>query len=371
MSFRYPLDNFTLTQGFGGNAAYYKQYGQNGHNGLDLGAPTGTPVYAADEGTVVFEGWGKSGVAGYAGWMGNPAGISILINHVGSYGGYAHLSRTVINAGDKVTKGQLIGYVGATGAATGPHLHFEMLPLSPNFKNGYAGRIDPTPYIDTTKTATIEQVKQAYRDILEREADQGGIDNYIKYTIDFVRSDLANSQEKRNLDARKAEATRVAAQKAAEDAAKALADAEKAKEIKAAEEALKKAEADRLVAEAEVARIAKEERLAREAAEKKAKEQETISKENKEKLMATTQETLSEQTASVLSANEYTPFISENIKTIAYFSTDIIAVISGLIFTLLAIFGVLDAIISVTVNTAITTALLGLKQTFRLTSKKQ
>lgn len=148
MSFQMPLKKYTISQGFGGNAAYYKQFGQKGHNGIDLAAKTGEPVYAADEGTVTFEGWGQN-----HSWMGAPAGICVLINHVGSYGGYAHLSRTVVNKGQKVKKGQLIGYVGATGAATGPHLHFEMLPLKPNFNNGYAGRIDPNPYIEKPKAA--------------------------------------------------------------------------------------------------------------------------------------------------------------------------------------------------------------------------
>ena len=146
MSFRYPLKTVRITQSFGGNAKFYARYGQKGHNGIDLGVKSGTPVYAADEGTVKFEGWGKNNS-----WMGVPAGICVLINHGGSYAGYAHLSRSVVNKGQRVKKGTLIGYSGATGAATGPHLHFEMLPLKPNFKNGYAGRINPMPYIEKPK----------------------------------------------------------------------------------------------------------------------------------------------------------------------------------------------------------------------------
>lgn len=255
MAFRIPLDTYRITQGFGGNAEYYKQFGQKGHNGIDLGAPAGTPVYAADEGTVVFEGYGKSGASGYAGWFGNPGGICILINHIGSFGGYAHLSETIVNANQKVAKGQLIGYVGATGAATGPHLHFEMLPLNPNFNNGFAGRIDPTPYIVTTTNATDAQIRQAYLDILEREADAAGIAHYRNYPADFVRQDLAASNEKRELDRRKAEAALAEASRQAEEARKAA-------ERQAAEEAARQAqeELDRIAAEEEAARLAAEEK---------------------------------------------------------------------------------------------------------------
>ncbi|QOH56260.1 M23 family metallopeptidase [Rhodococcus rhodochrous] len=250
MAFRWPLNKFTISQGFGGNAAYYKQFGQSGHNGIDLAANNGEPVYAADEGTVSYEGWGQN-----HSWMGSPAGICVLIHHGGSYAGYAHLSRTVINKGQRVSKGQLIGYVGATGAATGPHLHFEMLPLNPNFNNGFAGRINITPYIETTQNATDAQIQQAYRDILERDADAGGIAHYRNYPVDFVRSDLAKSAEKRQLEANKAAAAQAEANRRAEEARK---EAER----KAAEEAARKAqeELDRIAAEEEAARLAAEQK---------------------------------------------------------------------------------------------------------------
>ena len=132
MSIRVPLDNPRITQGFGVNAAYYKQFGQNGHNGIDYGAPTGTPIFAAQSGTVHFEGWGANN-----GWLGGVAGIAVLIDHGDFYTGYAHLNSTLISRGQKVTKGQLIGYVGATGTATGPHLHFEVLPKPVNINNGF------------------------------------------------------------------------------------------------------------------------------------------------------------------------------------------------------------------------------------------
>ena len=291
MAFRYPLDNVRITQGWGADPQFYKQYGQNGHNGIDLAASVGTPVYAVEAGTVVYEGWG-----GKHGWVGKEAGIHVLIRHAGAVSNYAHLSDTVVNSGQAVSKGQLIGHIGATGVAYGPHLHFEVFPLAPNFNNGFAGRIDPMPFISTVTTATVDEIKRAYLDILERPADAGALTHYAKYTIQFVRADLAASQEKRLLDARKAEAARAAAAKAQADAAQKAADAKKAAEAQKALEAAQKAEAARLAAEAELARIAEEERIAREDAEARAKAQQELAEKAaqaaKEKDMATTAEAI-------------------------------------------------------------------------------
>lgn len=134
----WPTDMRTTSATFGADPQFYEQLGQKGHNGVDIPVPHGTPVYAAGGGTVAFEGWGDND-----NWMGEPAGICVRVRHEWGYTGYAHLDCTVVDAGDWVAEGQLIGYSGQTGFSTGPHLHFEEFPLSPNFKNGYAGRIDP------------------------------------------------------------------------------------------------------------------------------------------------------------------------------------------------------------------------------------
>jgi murein DD-endopeptidase MepM/ murein hydrolase activator NlpD len=89
------------------------------HNGIDVGAPKGTPVRAADSGYVTFAGWDREPVS---------YGNMILINHGNGYTTrYAHLSAFMVEAGDSVKKGQLIGRVGSTGNSTGPHLHFEII----------------------------------------------------------------------------------------------------------------------------------------------------------------------------------------------------------------------------------------------------
>jgi murein DD-endopeptidase MepM/ murein hydrolase activator NlpD len=85
------------------------------HTGIDLAAPTGTHVIAADGGQVLK--------VGYDGGYGN----SILIYHGGGFATfYAHLSGFTVSQGQMVSRGQPIGYVGSTGVSTGPHLHFEV-----------------------------------------------------------------------------------------------------------------------------------------------------------------------------------------------------------------------------------------------------
>lgn len=87
-----------------------------GHKGVDYAAPSGTPIHATADGTVEFAGWQN----GY--------GNVVIVKHYGKYSTlYAHQSRIGegITKGAKITQGELLGYVGATGWATGPHLHYE------------------------------------------------------------------------------------------------------------------------------------------------------------------------------------------------------------------------------------------------------
>ena len=134
----WPVDNPRITGEFGNSPDFYEQFGQKGHNGIDIGVWTGTPVYACDAGTVVAEGWGK-----YNSWMGEIAGIYVLLKHWWGFSAYAHLSNTIVSAGQSIAKGQRIATSGATGVGTGPHLHFETFPVNPHWGNGYAGRVNP------------------------------------------------------------------------------------------------------------------------------------------------------------------------------------------------------------------------------------
>jgi len=86
------------------------------HRAIDIAAPLGTPVVAADNGKVIRAGWNTQGY----GWL-------VIIDHGNDYLTlYAHLSSIKVNLGDVVGRGTVIGLVGSTGHSTGPHLHFEI-----------------------------------------------------------------------------------------------------------------------------------------------------------------------------------------------------------------------------------------------------
>jgi murein DD-endopeptidase MepM/ murein hydrolase activator NlpD len=86
------------------------------HSGVDFVAPAGTPVYAAGAGRVVYANWADGGY-----------GFLVVVAHArGERTWYAHLSRIDVRVGVWIGKGVRVGAVGATGDATGPHLHFEV-----------------------------------------------------------------------------------------------------------------------------------------------------------------------------------------------------------------------------------------------------
>ncbi len=90
---------------------------QEFHPGLDFPAQQGTSVYATGNGKVEFAGMDNSGY-----------GLHVIINHGFSYQTlYGHLSKVAVGVGEKIKRGQLIGYVGSTGLSTAPHLHYEVI----------------------------------------------------------------------------------------------------------------------------------------------------------------------------------------------------------------------------------------------------
>ena len=101
-----PAHSYVLTQAY-----------QGLHSGVDLATDLGSPIFAADSGTVVYAGW-------------NPVGYGnlVVIDHGNGWRTYyAHLSAVDVGCGDWVPRGALLGEVGSTGNSSGPHLHFEML----------------------------------------------------------------------------------------------------------------------------------------------------------------------------------------------------------------------------------------------------
>src|SRR5690606_1590516 len=92
--------------------------GLHGYNGIDLGAPVGTGVYASAGGSVIL--------AKSSGWNGGYGNYIIISHDNGTQTLYSHLSSVNVSLGQRVSQGDLIGAVGSTGKSTGPHLHFEV-----------------------------------------------------------------------------------------------------------------------------------------------------------------------------------------------------------------------------------------------------
>lgn len=112
------------------------------HSGIDITAPRGTPIYAAGDGVVVE----IKGMSGY--------GNVVVVNHGFGYQTlYAHMSKKAVKPGQKVTRGECIGYVGSTGMSTAPHLHYEVI------KNG--SKVNPINFFFKDLTP------QEYENVIE------------------------------------------------------------------------------------------------------------------------------------------------------------------------------------------------------------
>ncbi|MFH1379895.1 MAG: M23 family metallopeptidase [bacterium] len=144
------------------------------HTGIDYAAPSGTPVETIGDGTVIFKGW-----KGEAGKM-------VKIKHNSVYtSSYNHLSRygKGIAEGKKVTQGQVIGYVGSTGLATGPHLDFRFYKFSKPI-NFLHIRL---PSVGNVKEADNEAFAQQKRTILQKVAE-------MRYDIEWSVSSLEQEE---------------------------------------------------------------------------------------------------------------------------------------------------------------------------------
>ena len=123
-----PLSNLRVTSPFGTRVHPITGKTRT-HNGIDFGAPSGTPIYATRAGTVTTAAYQAGG-----------AGYYVRINHGDGFGSiYMHMTNFIVKTGQTVSQGQVIGYVGSTGLSTGPHLHFGV---------SYAGKyVNPMAYI--------------------------------------------------------------------------------------------------------------------------------------------------------------------------------------------------------------------------------
>lgn len=146
---RTPLDAARITSGFGLRTHPIMGYTKM-HRGVDFGAPSGTPIMAAGDGVVSFKGW-KSGYGNF-----------VLIKHNAKYEtAYGHISRFGnIKVGSKIKQGQVIAYVGMTGMATGPHLHYEVRE-NDNQVNPVAKQFNMANNLSGKTLATFKTAKQS------------------------------------------------------------------------------------------------------------------------------------------------------------------------------------------------------------------
>lgn len=121
----FPIDSPYITQCYGPTKFAARAYRSKSHNGLDFGGPIGTPILAADSGIVDATGNNDRGTSR---WSKFQYGKHIVIKHDNNLATlYAHLSKIIVVKGQRVNKGDVIGYLGNTGYAFGPHLHLTVL----------------------------------------------------------------------------------------------------------------------------------------------------------------------------------------------------------------------------------------------------
>jgi murein DD-endopeptidase MepM/ murein hydrolase activator NlpD len=124
-----PIAAFTYTSAFGVRSDPFHGYAAM-HAGIDLASPTGTPIYATAD-----------GIVDRAEWFGGYGNMVDIDHGKGIATRYGHMSRIIAHAGDRVKRGDLIGYVGSTGRSTGSHLHYEVRI------DGHA--VNPIPFLQS------------------------------------------------------------------------------------------------------------------------------------------------------------------------------------------------------------------------------
>ena len=156
---RTPLDIFRISSGFNLRRKHPIHKKIKAHRGVDYAAPTGTPVYASGDGRVIEAGYTKAN------------GNYVFIQHGQTYTTkYIHLHRKKVRTGQSVKQRQVIGSVGATGYATGPHLHYEFLVngVHRNPRTVSLPKANPIPDAEKTRfnrmaMALLEQLDENQR----------------------------------------------------------------------------------------------------------------------------------------------------------------------------------------------------------------
>jgi murein DD-endopeptidase MepM/ murein hydrolase activator NlpD len=163
---RTPIEGARITSAFGIRMHPILGYSKQ-HQGLDFGAPSGTPIYSAGNG-VIAEMGSKGNYGKY-----------VRINHDSKFDtAYAHMSKFAkgLKAGSKVSQGQVIGYVGTTGRATGPHLHYEVLASGKHI-NPLSVKTFASYKLGNTQMALFKKYKQTVYELSNRFDTQNKVAN--------------------------------------------------------------------------------------------------------------------------------------------------------------------------------------------------
>lgn len=148
MFLKAPVEFKYISSGFTTGLRYVQAFNTStGHRAIDYAATYGTPIRSVGDGTVVQAGWN------------GPYGNFVSVRHNGTYTtNYAHMSRIAVKNGQRVSQGEIIGYVGSTGFSTGPHLHYEMV------KNG--AKINPLLEVLPPGEAISADALPAYKEFI-------------------------------------------------------------------------------------------------------------------------------------------------------------------------------------------------------------
>jgi hypothetical protein len=186
------IGDFPVSQYFGLNPEMYKKFNLLGHNGIDFGLPTGTPVISPHKGTVKETAFDPLGY----GWY-----IKIENDVEGSVLAHLELGSIMAKVGDYIDEGQKIGLSDNSGNSTGPHLHWGYYRFPRDRANGFNGFIDQTPYLiapvdppPSIPAGDMQSMKQiiidCYRALCDEEPSQDELNYRLQQkinTYDLIR----------------------------------------------------------------------------------------------------------------------------------------------------------------------------------------
>jgi len=170
---KWPVDitKYPITQKFGERPDIYKRFGLFGHNGIDIGCPTGTTLIAPISGTILET-------------TDNPEGYGLYIKIQNDKEGVvlAHNKKFLVKVGDWVNEGQEVVISGNTGFTTGSHSHFGYYPIPRDRTNGYNGFIDQLPFLNEPLKMTLDD--ETFKKLVKNSTNWDETVKYLEITTD-------------------------------------------------------------------------------------------------------------------------------------------------------------------------------------------